>query len=112
MATANEIRKVRRQQAQERLKDKEARQRVRQRMAEAREQQRDTERVQSHNAIVTGMVPRISGAIDSWAGRRVPLIIQHPYPVFSALTDFESIEIHLPEQSVDIDFAADLRGLA
>ena len=113
MANANEIRKVRRQQAQDRLKDKEARQRVRQRMAEAREQKRDTERIRTHNAIITGMVPRITGAIDSWAGRRVPVTIRHPYPVFSALTDFESITIHLPEvKDVTLDFAADLRGLA
>jgi hypothetical protein len=70
------------------------------------------QQIREHNAVVTGMIPRIAGAIDSWAGKRVPLTVQYPSFVFSASTDFHSIDIRMPGDAVDLDFAADLRGLA
>ena len=105
-------RKARQDNASQRRQLKEQRKRARERMDLTNAKRIEAETVLDHNAIVTGMVPRISGAIDSWAGKRVPLQIEHPAAEFFAATDFRSIAIFLPEQKVDIDFAADLRGLA
>lgn len=113
MALSKELRDVRRQQALERKIVEQQRKRVRERMDEARQQQSTAESINRHNAIVTGMVPRISGAIDSWVGHRVPLTVTHPSYQFRAMTDFETITIDIPLiEDVTVDFAADLRGLA
>ena len=110
------LRDVRRQQATERRRMKEQQQRTRQRMENMTDRQssEQAERIRRHNAVVTGMVPRIAGAIDSWAGHRVPMTVNHPARRFFAATDFKSIEISIPpvEGDVTVDFAADLRGLA
>lgn len=110
------LRDVRREQAAERRRLREQRSLATNRR-EALDQRR---RVQTHvlkqNAVVTGLVPRISGAIDSWAGKRVPLSVDHPARQFYAYTDFTSINISIPalreDQEMTADFAADLRGLA
>lgn len=113
MNSKQELREVRRKQALERKNLKAQRQRAQDRMEEARKQQDNGEAIRRHNAIVTGMVPRLAGAIDSWVGHRVPLTIRHPAPYFRAITDFETISIDIPEiKDPDMDFVADLRGLA
>jgi hypothetical protein len=111
---SHELRKVRREQAQERRLTDEQRQRIRERMEASRDRDRgpQAERTRQHNAVVTGLVPRIGAAINGWTGKRVPFSVSYPAIHFSAATDFESIRINIPEENVDIDFAADLRGLA
>ena len=114
MTTSNDLREIKRDQGRERRAEKERRQRVRQRMEENRDRNASerAEQIRIHNAVVTGLVPRIGGAIDSWVGKRVPLSVRYPSPRFRAITDFTSIELHIPDEEVTFDFAADLRGLA
>ena len=106
------LRSARQGNAAERRRLKEQRKRARERMVANEQKRRDAESTLDHNAIVTGLVPRINGAIDSWAGKRVPLHVEHPADSFHALTDFQAIWITIPAQEVNIDFVADLRGLA
>lgn len=106
------MRSARQGNAAERRRLKEQRKRARERMVANEEKRLSAEGVLNHNAIVTGLVPRIAGAIDSWAGKRVPLKVEHPADSFYAFTDFQSICISIPEQDVTVDFVADLRGLA
>jgi hypothetical protein len=110
------LRDARRDNANERRHIKEQRERIRERMrqTERLDDGKRAEAVRRHNAVVTGIVPRISGAIDSWVNRRVPLGVTYPAPSFSALTDFTAIDIRIPylETDMSLDFAADLRGLA
>jgi hypothetical protein len=114
MATDKALREVRREQAKDRRAGKEQQLRQRERVQRALDATNEERAVtiRKHNAVVTGMVPRIAGAIDSWVGHRVPLSVVHPAFSFSAATDFHAISINIPEQDVDLDFAADLRGLA
>jgi hypothetical protein len=110
------LRDVRREQAAERRNLRNQRSLARERR-ESLDKARDQGRfVLKQNAVVTGLVPRISGAIDSWTGKRVPLSVEHPTSQFYAYTDFTSINIAIPairdDQELTVDFAADLRGLA
>lgn len=112
------LREIRREQARERRKMKEDDLRTRERITEQlarnnRAPQHATE-IRRHNAVVKGLVPQISAAIDSWAKKRVPLSVGYPAVSFSASTDFNTIVINLPqvEGDLDMDYAGDLRGLA
>ena len=114
--TPSSIREVRRDQAAERRRIREQRSLAQNRRDQATKQVTNRPFILRQNAVVTGLVPRISGAIDSWAGKRVPLSVQHPAHQFYAYTDFTSISISIPalreDQEMTVDFAADLRGLA
>ena len=68
--------------------------------------------MRQHNAIITGVLPRIQGAVDSWCRKRVRMAIQMSGSSFFAATDFASIMIGIPEDQVSVDFLGDLRGLA
>jgi hypothetical protein len=111
------LRDVRRDQARERRSRKDLDAVARDRQRRHRELLIDEDRAlrtQRRNAVVKGMVPRLSGAIDSWARKRVPLDIHFPSPRLSAATDFKSIRIMIPDLDgdIDVDYAGDLRGLA
>src|SRR4051794_3885379 len=110
------LRDVRREQAAERRRLREQRGLAMDRREALDKQRQVKTHILKQNALVTGLVPRISGAIDSWAGKRVPLSVQHPARQFYAFTDFTSINISIPaireDQEMTVDFAADLRGLA
>lgn len=111
------LRDVRQEQARERRKRKDldsvARERQRRHLEMLADEDRAT-RTKRRNAVVSGMVPRISGAIDSWARKRVPLAVTFPSPRLRAATDFKSISISIPDidGDIDVDYAGDLRGLA
>src|SRR5215831_11176068 len=102
------LRDVRRQQAAERRALRDQQSAARQRRDDARKKMESRQVVIQSNALVKALVPRISGAIDSWAGKRVPLRVQHPAWQFRAYTDFTSITIDIPalreDQEMTLDF--------
>jgi hypothetical protein len=85
--------------------------RARQRLSQVR-QQRDDVDMRQHNAIITGVLPRIQGAVDSWCRKRVKMQMSMSESHFSAMTNFDDIFITIPEDQVSMDFLGDLRGLA
>ena len=68
--------------------------------------------MRQHNAIITGVLPRIQGAVDSWCRKRVKMQMSMSESHFSAMTNFDDIFITIPEDQVSMDFLGDLRGLA
>jgi len=85
--------------------------RARQRLGEVRQRVEDVD-MRRHNAIITGVLPRIQGAVDSWCRKQVPMRMQMHEHHFTAMTDFTSIMIAIPQEQVSMDFLGDLRGLA
>ena len=85
--------------------------RARQRVLESIAKVDDVD-MRQHNAVITGVLPRIQGAVDSWCRRRVKMSVEMPSTVFSAMTDFESIYLAIPADAVSVDFLGDLRGLS
>src|SRR5947209_4191984 len=72
------LRDVRREQAAERRNLRNQRSLARERRESLDRTRNQQGFVLKQDAVVTGLVPRISGAIDSWAGKRVPLSVEHP----------------------------------
>lgn len=85
--------------------------RARQRLSNMRSRVEDVD-MRAHNAIVTGVLPRIQGAVDSWCRKRVRIAVEMDADQFSAATDFVNIMLHIPDFQVSTDFLGDLRGLA
>lgn len=86
--------------------------RARARMDAIRNRQRTETDIIHANAVITGLVPRIQGAVDSWCRKRVPMKVNLHASGFYAATDFQQIILSLPEDEVSVDFVADFRGLA
>jgi hypothetical protein len=85
--------------------------RARQRLGEVRQRADDID-MRTHNAIITGVLPRIQGAVDSWCRKQVPMRMSMSEHSFHAATDFKTISIGIPGDQVSVDFLGDLRGLA
>ena len=85
--------------------------RARQRLSEVRDRSGDLD-MRQHNAVITGVLPRIQGAVDSWCRKRVRMSVSMNETQFKAMTNFEDIVISIPEDQVSMDFLGDLRGLA